>query len=107
MPGELGDYFDEIKKYKKFCKFSDCLHREGDKSCGVLDNLDKINISRYESYIRFLDETLFYKKEVQKRGLKEESSHKNLKGKTFVKINAKKRELSRNTTKQRIKDEEI
>lgn len=107
LPSQLGEYFDEIKEYKKFCKFSDCLHRVGEGDCGVIENLDKINISRYESYLQFLDETLSYKKEIRKRGLKKEDFHKKSHGKTFAKISTRKRESSRNTTKQRIRDEEI
>ena len=107
LPIDLGDYFDEIKEYKKFCKFSDCLHREGDADCGVIQNLDKINISRYESYLQFLDEALLYKKEVQERGTKRETGHKISSGKTYAKISAKKRESSRKRVKQGIYDEEI
>lgn len=107
LPNELGDYFDEIKKYRKFCKFSDCLHREGACDCGVVRHLDQINISRYESYLRFLDEAVLYKKEVQERGFKKETSHKVQSGKTCPKISTKKRESSRKRAKQGIYDEEI
>ncbi len=102
LPQELGGYFDEIKKYKNKCKFANCLHEEGTKNCGVIDNLDNINISRYESYLEFLKETKEYKKRIEKQGYKKEKGHKENIGKTVAKISVKKRQKARNTQKQKV-----
>jgi ribosome biogenesis GTPase len=102
LPQDLGDYFDEIKKYKSKCKFANCLHEEGTKECGVIENLDNINISRYESYLEFLEEAKEYKKRIDKQGYKKETGSKKNIGKIVPKISAKKRQSARNTQKQRL-----
>lgn len=101
LPKDLGNYFDEIKKYKKWCKYSDCLHILGEaEECGVIKNLDKIDISRYESYLEFLNETKKYKEKVIYEGTKEETSSKTNNNKDFAKISTKKRAFSRRKINQ-------
>ncbi len=102
LPQDLGNYFDEIKKYKNNCKFANCLHGEGTKGCGVIENLDNINISRYESYLEFLEEAKEYKKQVTAQGYKKEKGHKENIGKIVPKIDAKKRQSARSTQKQKV-----
>ncbi|MBE7705762.1 MAG: ribosome small subunit-dependent GTPase A [Cyanobacteria bacterium SIG30] len=105
LPYELGNYFDEIKQYRDKCKFKDCMHTIESKECAVVENLDKINVSRYESYLEFLKETLEYKEKISKISIKKEYAHKNNLGKEMVKISSKKRETSRKVQKQRIKND--
>ena len=103
MPAEVGNLFDEIKKYKSYCKFADCLH-DKETGCAVLENLDEIDISRYQSYLAFVEEAKEYKEKVKYSGTKKEreSNFKQKHDKIAVKINTKKRESARNTTKQLI-----
>ena len=60
MPAEVGDLFDEIACYKGYCKFADCLHNT-EIGCAVLENIENIDISRYESYLAFVEEAKEYK----------------------------------------------
>ena len=53
MPNELDLLFEEIAKYKKECKFPDCLHLT-ESGCAVKENLDKIDETRYQSYKEFV-----------------------------------------------------
>lgn len=103
MPAEVGDLFDEIAQFKGYCKFADCLHNT-EVGCAVIENMDDIDISRYKSYIDFVEEAKEYKEKVKYSGTKREREtnfkHKN--DKISVKISARKRESSRNTTKQNI-----
>lgn len=101
MPPEVGNLFDEISKYKPDCKFPDCLHLM-ETGCAVKENLDKIDETRYKSYVDFVNEAKEYKEKVKYQGVKTETSHKRHYNKTAVKISAKKREVSRNTKKQKI-----
>ena len=101
MPPEVGNLFDEISKYKPDCKFPDCLHLT-ETGCAVKENLDKIDETRYKSYVDFVNEAKEYKEKVKYQGVKTETSHKQHYNKTAVKISAKKREVSRNTKKQKI-----
>ncbi|MBR5305249.1 MAG: ribosome small subunit-dependent GTPase A [Candidatus Gastranaerophilales bacterium] len=105
LPDKLIELFEDINLYTKNCKFSDCLHNsKNDLSCGVIQNLDKINKSRYESYLTFLEESLEYKELISKRSIKNESRNKNVGNRISVKISKRKRDASRNTSKQQIKD---
>lgn len=101
MPAEVGNLFEEIKQYKEYCKFADCLH-ETETGCSVLENLDEIDISRYESYLAFVNEAKEYKERVKYTGTKRtrETNFKSKHDKIAVKISSKKRESARNTTKQ-------
>lgn len=104
LPDKLIELFDDIKIYTN-CKYSDCMHNSlNDKTCGVIQNLDKIDKSRYESYLMFLSESLEYKEIIKKRSIKEETKNKNVGNRISVKISKRKRESARNTDKQRIKD---
>lgn len=106
LPDELLNLFSDIKKYADSCKYANCLHNVDTKGiCSVYDNLDKIEKSRYESYLTFLDEALEYKKEISKKSIKDEKSFKNTGNKTVAKISKRKRTASRNTDKQKIKKE--
>ena len=103
MPAEVGDLFDEIKQYKSYCKFADCLH-DKETGCAVLENLDEIDISRYQSYLAFVEEAKEYKERVKYTGTKRarETNFKNKHDKIAVKITTKKRESARNTAKQNL-----
>lgn len=103
IPTEVDELFDEIKQYKPYCKFADCLHNT-EKGCAVLENIENIDISRYESYLAFVEEAKEYKERIKYSGTKKEreSNFKNHNNKISVKISAKKREKARNTQKQHI-----
>ncbi|MBE7708481.1 MAG: ribosome small subunit-dependent GTPase A [Cyanobacteria bacterium SIG27] len=104
LPDKLIELFDDIKIYTN-CKYSDCMHNSlNDKTCGVIQNLDKIDKSRYESYLMFLSESLEYKEIIKKRSIKEETKNKNVGNRISVKISKRKRDSARNTDKQKIKD---
>ncbi|MBP7211615.1 ribosome small subunit-dependent GTPase A [bacterium] len=102
MPSEVGDLFGEIEPLKSKCKFKDCLHIEED-GCKVLENLDDIDISRYESYLAFVEEAKLYKKKIQNEGIKKETAQKSVANKEVAKISARKRAVSRSTFKQQLK----
>ena len=104
LPDKLIELFDDIKIYTN-CKYSDCMHNSlNDKTCGVIQNLDKIDKSRYESYLMFLSESLENKEIIKKRSIKEETKNKNVGNRISVKISKRKRDSARNTDKQKIKD---
>ena len=67
-------------------------------------SLDKIDISRYESYIEFLEDAKLYKAKVTYEGIKEESSVKTNNNKEIAKISSKKRAHSRKKLKQKTKN---
>lgn len=105
LPDKLVELFEDINCYTKNCKYSDCMHNcENDLSCGVIQNLDKIAKSRYKSYLMFLNESLEYKELISKRSIKNESKNKQVGNRISVKISKRKRDISRNTSKQKIKD---
>lgn len=101
MPNEVDTLFEEIHSYKAFCKYPDCLHIH-ETECAVKANLGRIDETRYESYVSFVEEAKSYKEKVKSQGTKKETSHKNTHEKVAVKISSKKRESSRNTKKQKI-----
>ncbi len=104
MPQELIKYFDDLNKYTN-CKYSNCLHEPSQEGhCGVVDNLDKIENSRYESYLLFLDEAKKYKEEISKKSIKKETYLKNSGNKIYTKISKKNRDISRKTQKQKIEE---
>ncbi len=104
LPKDLGDLFDEIKKYKTECKFSDCLHEKNSEECNVIKHLDKIDSKRYESYLSFLKEAKEFKQKITYEGQKEEENFKINQDKSFVKISSKKRSSSRRKVNQHIKN---
>jgi ribosome biogenesis GTPase len=101
LPKDVDTLFDEIHKYKKYCKYSDCLHINED-GCEVIKNLENIDSGRYESYLTLVNEAFEYKERVKYNGIKKETFNKYHNDKMVVKINEKKRAGARNTQKQRI-----
>lgn len=101
LPTEIDLLFDEISPYKGLCKFQDCLHIT-ETGCSVKENLDKIDETRYQSYIEFVEEAKEYKNKVKFQGVKTETAHKSVNSKTAVKISARKRQSARNTQRQNI-----
>lgn len=101
LPQEVDSLFDEIGKYRKHCKYSDCLHINEDE-CEVIKHLEEIDKSRYQSYTEFVAEAREYKEHVKYNGIKKETAHKFKNNKAQVKISEKKRQASRNTRKQLI-----
>lgn len=106
LPNQLVELFDDIKIFAN-CKYSDCKHNEiNDLSCNVIQNLDKIAPSRYESYLQFLSESLEYKELISKRSIKNESRNKITGNRVSIKISKRKRDTARNTARQNIKEYE-
>lgn len=101
MPNEVDELFDEIRKLKSGCKFKDCLHIQ-EEGCNVLANIDDIDLSRYQSYLSFVEEAKSYKEKVKQQGTKQETSKKQGLNRQVAKISSKKREVSRSTFKQSI-----
>ncbi len=101
LPSSIQDLFPEIKNYSKYCRFNDCLHTT-ESGCNVKENLDKINPSRYESYVKFVTEAIEYKTKITYSGTKTESKTKINKNTVMTKISSKKRNTSRKTNKQVI-----
>lgn len=101
LPADIDLLFDDISKFCDGCKYSDCLHINED-GCNVLDNIDKIDSTRYESYLEFIEEAKEYKEKIKYEGKKEEHSKKIVHNKTVAKISGRKRQSARNTLKQNI-----
>lgn len=101
LPTEVGELFQEISQLKDKCKYSDCLHIN-ETECNVLKNIEKIDPTRYESYISFVEEAKEYKEKIKYEGKKEEHSKKFVHNKNIAKISEKKRQSSRNNLKQKI-----
>lgn len=101
MPADVDLLFKEIAEFRGKCKYSDCLHINED-GCSVLANLDKIDLSRYESYLAFVEEAREYKERVKYEGKKIEHSKKVINNRSVAKISGKKRQSARNTLKQNI-----
>lgn len=106
IPSIINELFDEIKEFSTKCHFSDCLHLN-EEGCNVLENLSKIDSTRYESYKIFTREAVEYKEKLRKEGHKEEKSSKsidtgNKKMKQLIKLGTQARKKARNTEKQKI-----
>ncbi len=101
MPADVDLLFEDIAKFRSVCKYSDCLHKNED-GCAVLANLDKIDLTRYESYLAFVEEAQDFKEKVKYEGRKVELSKKVINNKNVVKISGKKRQSARNTLKQQL-----
>ena len=99
LPAEIGNLFPEINSLKNSCKFKDCLH-EKEKGCNVLVHIESIDKSRYESYLKFVNEAKEYKTKVTYSGKKTESSSKIVHNKKLTKISSKKRVTSRKKENQ-------
>lgn len=101
MPADVDLLFDEIAYFRDECKYADCLHVHED-GCNVLANIEKINPTRYESYLAFLEEAKEYKERIKFEGKKVETSKKVFNNQIRAKISERKREGSRNTLRQKI-----
>ena len=99
LPADVDLLFDEIAELRDGCKYADCLHYHED-GCNVLANLDKIDDTRYDSYLAFVEEAKDYKEKVKYEGRKVEHSKKTLHNREVAKISGKKRQSARNTMKQ-------
>ena len=107
LPEKLLELFEDIKPHAQNCKYSNCLHDNKENlNCSVIQNLDKIEQTRYESYLAFLKESLEYKELISKKSIKNEGFKKEIGHRTSDKISKRKRDLSRNTIKQNIKEME-
>lgn len=103
LPTQVDELFDEIFVFKHKCKFKDCLHVQ-ELGCEVLLNLDKIDPTRYESYLAFVEEAREFKEKIKFQGLKKETSQKQVANKSTLKISSRARASARNTLKQRDKE---
>lgn len=101
LPADVDLLFNDIAQFREECKYSDCLHINED-GCNVLANIDKIDDTRYESYLAFVNEAREYKEKIKYEGKKEELSKKIINNKTVAKISEKKRQVSRNNLRQQI-----
>lgn len=101
LPTQVDELFDEIKQYKSECKFKDCLHIE-EEGCNVLAHIDTIDISRYQSYLSFVQEAKEYKEKIKTEGTKKETSQKVSSNKQVAKISTRKRQAGRSTIKQSL-----
>lgn len=101
MPQDVDLLFDDISRFSSGCKYSNCLHKNED-GCAVLANLDKIDLSRYESYLNFVNEAMEFKERVKYEGLKIEHTKKVVNNREVAKISGKKRRSARNTLKQQL-----
>lgn len=101
LPADLDLLFPDIAKFRDECKYSDCLHINED-GCNVLTNIEKIDPTRYESYLTFVDEAKEYKERVKYEGKKQEHAKKLVHNRQIAKISEKKRQSARNTLKQQI-----
>lgn len=101
LPNQVDEMFDEIKKYKDGCKFKDCLHIQ-EEGCNVLENIDEIDLSRYQSYVSFVQEAKEFKEKIKLQGTKKETAQKEHLNKKVAKISTRKRQSARNTQKQSI-----
>ncbi len=101
LPHDVDKLFPEINKYRKECKFQDCLHIN-EHGCAVKEHIDEVDETRYKSYLEFVAEAKEYKEKVKNQGTKTESAHKKYNNETAVKISSRKRQSARNTQKQRI-----
>lgn len=107
MPADVGLLFREIVRIQEdngACKFSDCLH-EKETGCQILDHREKIDETRYKSYLQFVKEAKDYKKQVTYSGTKTESKSKFVHNKQVTKISSKKRRTSRRKSNQDIEKE--
>ena len=101
MPQDVDLLFDDISRFSCRCNYSNCLHKNED-GCAVLANLDKIDLSRYESYLNFVNEAMEFKERVKYEGLKIEHTKKVVNNREVAKISGKKRRSARNTLKQQL-----
>jgi ribosome biogenesis GTPase len=104
LPQNVQKLFPEINRLN-FCKYKDCTHIQ-ENDCNVKNNLTQIAKSRYESYVKFVEEAKEYKKKITFSGNKIETFSKTNKGIELTKISERKRALSRKVLNQTIKQDE-
>ena len=73
------------------------IHEDG---CKILEDINKFDETRYNSYVEFVEEAKEYKEKIKYQGKKIESRFKQTHNKTAVKISVNKRQGSRRTKKQ-------
>lgn len=100
LPKDVQNLFREFEEFDG-CKFKDCLHIH-ETGCNVLENIEKVSSSRYESYKKFVEEAKEYKQKITYEGSKVETSSKFNKGVEMVKLSENKRSLSRKSIKQNV-----
>ena len=105
LPKDVQKLFPDIKQYSDKCKFSDCLH-VNETDCNVIKNIDSINISRYESYCKFVEEAKAYKEKIKNEGHKKEVHSKVSGNKNLTKVSIKKRGQSRVNEKKETNEYE-
>ena len=54
-PVALADFYPEFRDHLGQCAFGDCLHREGEDTCAIIDSIDTES-ERYYNYLRLLAE---------------------------------------------------
>ncbi|MBO5738548.1 ribosome small subunit-dependent GTPase A [bacterium] len=101
LPEEIDSLFVEMLPFKGYCKFQNCLHIN-ETDCAIKSHIGEIDITRYESYLTFVEEAKEYKEKIKYRGIKVETTQKKTHDKISVKISTKKRQVARNTQKQNI-----
>lgn len=106
MPAEIKNLFSEISEFGQKCKFNDCLHLH-EQGCNVLDNINKIEPSRYESYVTFVKEAMEFKNKIQNSGSKTEDKIKTIDSNNdqkimITKLGSRAREKARNIKKQKL-----
>lgn len=106
LPREISNLFSEISNLGQNCFFRDCLHLHESK-CNVINNLNKIEGTRYESYKLFVSEALEYKDKLLNSGHKIEKKTKTIDSRSkekikIIKLGSQTREKSRKTHKQNL-----
>jgi ribosome biogenesis GTPase len=109
-PHDVYWQFPEIAALAPECKYSsNCLHLV-EQGCRVLEKLDTIAPTRYESYVTIVTESLDEEKARKETSQKVESHVKVVggkeKGKIIPKLSSKYRAASRRTEKQQILTDE-
>lgn len=107
-PDSIDELFNEIYKLSHDCFYSDCLHLN-ENGCKVVENINHIPSSRYNSYKHLIEEALIYKKKIMETGHKEEKKSKLIdkgdnKKAEIVKVSIHQREDSRKKNRQKLKN---
>ena len=105
MPYDVQKLFVEFSSKNIKCKFKNCLHIS-EEGCGAENIKMTMVSSRFESYLKFVNEAKEYALKISKSSVKNETSFKYNKNKIMTKISNKKRNLSRKTINQNIEIEE-
>jgi ribosome biogenesis GTPase len=104
-PHDLYWQFPEVAALAPQCKYSNCLHIV-EQGCKVLEKIDTIAPSRYDSYVTIVNESLEEEKIRKETSQKVEANVKVVggkeKGNTIPKLSAKYRAASRRSEKQQI-----